>query len=139
MKRLLLFIVGALLFGAVSLGLGYLFGQEDALLQGGAAFGLAFVPAAATLAWVIYTYQAAPEMRLMASLGGSGIRMMLALGGAYLLTNVYPDAFQFDFWCWLALFYLVLLFFEMALLVHQEDKLNGPSQTDLPSQGEGNG
>lgn len=135
MKRLLLFIVGALLFGAVALGLGYSVWGEDSLLQGGAAFGLAFVPAAGTMAWVIHSYRAVPEMRLLASLGGSGVRMMIALGGGFLLTNTYADTFQFEFYCWLALFYLVLLCFEMAVLVQQEDKLNGPSQSSMPSQG----
>ena len=140
MKPLLLFIVGALLFGAVSLGLGYLVWEDAALIQGGVAFGLAFVPAAATLAWVIWSYRTVPDMRLIASLGGSGVRMMIALGGGYVLTNTYAETFKVEFFfCWLAWFYLVLLFFEMALLVQQDERLNGSSQTNLPSQGGGNG
>jgi hypothetical protein len=139
MNRLLLFIVGALLFGAVSLGAGYLAWEDDALVQGGTAFGLAFLPAAGTLAWVMHSYRTAPETRLLANLGGSGLRMMIALGGGYLLTNLYPKTFNFAFFCWLALFYLVLLFFEMAFLIPQENNVNGPSHTNLPGQSGGNG
>jgi hypothetical protein len=138
MIRLLLFIVGALLFGAAALGVGYILWGEDALVQGGAAFGLAFVPAAGTLAWVLWSYRREPELRLMASLGGSGVRMMIALGGGYFLTNTYPETFGFEFFSWLTLFYLVLLFFEMGLLI-QHDKTNQPVQTNLPNQGGDNG
>ena len=139
MKRLLLFVGGALLFGAVALGMGYLVWENDALVQGGTAFALAFIPAATTLAWVIYSYRATPDMRLLASLGGSGVRMMISLGGAYFLTNAFSETFTTEFFYWLALFYLVLLFFEMGLLVQQENKLNRPSQSNLSSQGGGNG
>ena len=78
-------------------------------------------------------------MRLLASLGGSGVRMMIALGGGYFLTNAFAETFATEFFDWLAWFYLVLLAFEMALLVQQEDKLNGPPQPNVSSQGGGNG
>ena len=139
MIRLLLFIVGALLFGAATLGVGYLVWGEGTLMQGSVAFALAFVPAAGTLAWVLWSYRHEPEMRLMAGLGGSGVRMIVALGGGYFLTNTYPETFGFEFFSWLALFYLAFLFFEMALLVQQDNKMNQPVQTNLPSQGGENG
>lgn len=139
MKPFLLFIGGALLFGAVTLGAGYLIWENDALVQGGTAFALAFVPAAGTLAWVIYSYRASPDLRLLASLGGSGLRMMMSLGGGFFLTNAFSDIYTTEFFYWLALFYLVLLFFEMALLVQQENKLNSPPQANLSSQSRGNG
>jgi hypothetical protein len=135
MIRLLLFIVGALLFGAAALGVGYSVWGESALVQGGVAFALAFVPAAGTLAWVVWSYRHEPEMRLMAGLGGSGVRMMVALGGGYFLTNTYPETFGFEFYSWLTLFYLVLLFFEMAILVQQDNKMNQPAPTNLSNQG----
>jgi hypothetical protein len=128
MKSFLLFVAGALLFGALALGLGYAVWPEDVLIQGSTAFGLAFVPAALTLAWVLYAYRTAPDMRLLAGLGGSGFRMAIGLGGGFFLTSVQPEAFGKPFWCWLVLFYLTLLAFEMTLLVRQQPELDGPPQ-----------
>jgi hypothetical protein len=128
MKTLLQFVAGALLFGAMALGIGYAVWPEDVLLQGGVAFALAFVPAVLTLAWVVYSYRAAPEMQLLAGLGGSGIRMMIALGCGFFLTSAQPQAFNMAFWSWLVLFYLVLLGFEIALLVREQPKFNGSPQ-----------
>ena len=128
MKSLVLFLVGASLFGAAAIGIGYAIWGEDSLLQSGIAFGLAFVPAAATLAWVTFSYRTTPDLKLMASLGGSGIRMAIALGGGYFLTSSQPDAFTMAFWNWLVLFYLVLLAFEITILVRQQPNLNGSPQ-----------
>ncbi len=128
MKSLLLFMLGSLLFGATALGLGYWIWADDALIQGGTAFSLAFVPAAATLAWIVFSYRADPDMRLMASLGGSGIRMAIALGGGYFLTTAHAQLFDNAFWSWLVLFYLVFLGLDITLLVQQEPKLNGTPQ-----------
>lgn len=119
MKTLLLFVVGGVIFGAISLGIGYVINEETALVQGGAAFGLTFVPAAATLAWVLYSYRTSPEMQLMASLGGSGVRMAIALGGGFLLTEAQPQAFNSSFWFWILLFYLTFLAAEITLVVRQ--------------------
>jgi hypothetical protein len=125
MKSLVLFITGAIAFGALSLAGGYAWWDMDALIQGGAAFGLAFVPAAGTLAWVLHTYRTTPQLQLMASLGGSGLRMAIALGGGLLLTSELPHMFHTPFWGWLAWFYLVLLAFEITVLARQLPKLNG--------------
>ena len=91
-------------------------------------FALAFVPAAGTLAWVLFTYRTTPQLQLMASLGGSGLRMAIALGGAMFLTNAQPQYFDTLFWGWLLWFYLVLLGFEITILVRQLPKLNGSGQ-----------
>ena len=128
MKSLALFVTGAALFAASALGIGYWLGGDDALLQGAVAFGLAFVPAAGTLAWVTYSYRSTPDMKLLASLGGSGFRMAIALGGGWFLTNSQPQTFDMTFWSWLILFYLVLLAFEITILVWQQPKLDGSPQ-----------
>ncbi len=128
MKTLVLFVAGALSFGAVVLGISYAAWPEEVLLQGCVAFGLVMVPAALTLGWALYSYRAAPEMQLLAALGGSGFRMLIALGGGLLLTNAQPDTFDKVLWGWLVLFYLVMLGFEIALLVRQQPKFNGSPQ-----------
>lgn len=126
MRTWLLFFGGGLVFGAVSLGLGYWFEAPHAFVQGGTAFGLSFVPAAAALAWVLHSYRSSPEMQLLASLGSSGLRMAIALGGGFFLTQVQPQNFAEPFWYWLVLFYLTLLAFEITLVVRQQPKLDGP-------------
>ena len=128
MKSLLVFALGAVLFAAAALGIGYWLGGDDALLQGAVAFGLAFVPAAVTLAWVTFSYRSTPDMKLLASLGGSGFRMAIALGGGWFLTSSQPQTFDMTFWSWLILFYLVLLAFEITILVRQQPKLDGSPQ-----------
>lgn len=120
MKSVGLFVGGSLLYGAVALGLGFALAGEDILLEASIAFVLAFVPAAATLTFVVVSYRSTPDMQLTASLGGSGVRMMIALGGGYLLTNAQPDYFGPGFWYWLLLFYLGLLAFEITLLVRNQ-------------------
>jgi hypothetical protein len=129
MKKLLVFVLGSLAFGLVSLAIGYAIWEQDALIQGGAAFGLAFVPGVLTFAWVVLTYRSAPETQLLAGLGSTGVRMAIALGGGYLLTAAKPQLFDMPFWSWLILFYLGLLAFEITLLVRQQPKLDGTPQT----------
>src|ERR1022692_4821817 len=123
MKSLVLFRSGAWLFGTLALGIGYWVGGEETLFQGSVAFGLAFVPAAITLAWVTYSYRSTPDMKLLACLGASGFRMAIVLGGAYFLTSSQPQTFDMTFWSWLILFYLVLLAFEITILVRQQPSL----------------
>ena len=128
MKTLLVFVLGGLIFGGLSLGAGFLNWEQDALVQGGTAFGLTFVPAACTLAWVLFSYRSAPEMQLLACLGGTGVRMALALGGGLVLTHTQPNFFDTAFWLWLVLFYLAFLAFEITLVVRQQPKVNGAPQ-----------
>ena len=126
MKTFALFTGVCLALGAAALGAGYMIGGEDALQQGGIAFALSFVPAAVTLAFVLISYRGNPEMRLMASLGGTGIRMAIALGGGYFLTNAWPETFTLGFWYWLLVFYLGMLGFEIALIVREQPETTTP-------------
>ena len=124
MKSLVLFLLGALLFGAATLGIGYAIAGDDSLLQGGVAFALTFVPAALTLAWVVLSGRAEPNQQLLASLAGAGIRMAVVLGGGIWLTRSMSQLFDDAFWYWLVLFYLVFLGLEIALLVRQQPRLD---------------
>lgn len=128
MKNLVVFIIGGLAVGAIALGVGYFTWGDDAVTQGATAFGLTFVPAALTLAWVLYSNRSTPEMQLLASLGSSGVRMAIALGGGFLLTNAQPEIYSTPFWFWLVLFYMVLLGFEIALVIRQQPRLDGTKQ-----------
>ena len=127
MKTLVWFICGALLFGSATLGIGFAVWPADVFVQGITAFGLAFVPATLTLAWIVYSCRSTPELQLIASLGGSGVRMALALGGGFMLTSAQPATFAMPFWSWLVLFYLSFLGFEMVLIVRQQATLEVPA------------
>jgi hypothetical protein len=62
-------------------------------------------------------------MKLLACLGGSGVRMAIALGGALFLTNAQPERFGFPFYAWLVAFYMGMLGFEIALVVRKQPEL----------------
>jgi hypothetical protein len=122
MKSFLLFAVVGLVFGGIALGLGFFLWSEVALVQGAAAFGLTFVPAVLTLAWALYSYRSTPELQLMASMGGSGVRMAIALGGGFLLTQSHPETFDGSFWFWILTFYMTFLAAEIAVILRQQPK-----------------
>jgi hypothetical protein len=125
MSTFLLFVAGGLGFGAISLGLGWRLGGQEAFVHGVAAFGLSFVPAVMALAWVQYSFRSSPDMQLVASLGSSGLRMLIALGGGFVLTQL--QTLGKPFWYWLVLFYLTLLAFEITLVVRrQADSTESP-------------
>jgi hypothetical protein len=85
------------------------------------------VPAAIALAWVMHTGSKQPEMRLMAWLGGSGIRMGVALGGAYLLRDRLPQQFGDPILWWLVFFYPIFLASEIAILLRLQPKVVEPT------------
>jgi len=127
MKPTLLFIAGALALGAATLGAGYGLWGEKALIEGAGAFALTFVPAAIALGWVMHAGRKEPEMRLMAWLGGSGIRMGVALGGAYILREMLPQQFGDPILWWLVFFYPVFLASEIAILLRLQPKVVEPT------------
>ncbi|GEM_PF-3679040 len=119
MKSLLLLLGGSVLLWAALLYPGWLWWGETALAQSAAAWALCVLPAVATTAWALRREQT-PEMRVIAVLAGSGIRMAAALGGGMVLTELLPETFTKIFWLWIGGFYVVLLTFEVLLLVRQQ-------------------
>lgn len=101
----------------------WLFWGDAQLLQSLAAFGLVVAPAAATLVWVSWTYREAPDMRLLAALGSSGVRMAVALGGGIALALGFPQSFDVPFWIWLVVLYLSVLGLEIAVLLRADRAL----------------
>jgi hypothetical protein len=122
MRSLVPFLIFGVTFGAVALGFGFLVWGGDALIQGGTAFGLTFIPAVATLAWAVFSYRTSPEMQLMATMGGSGVRMVISLGGGFLLKQSQPHIYDVSFLFWLLVFYLTFLATEIVLVLRQQPK-----------------
>ncbi|MFO0969012.1 MAG: hypothetical protein U0793_25955 [Gemmataceae bacterium] len=92
---------------------------ESALAQSLAALGLTLLPALATLLWAGWAFRNSAEMQLLAVLGGSFVRMALALGGAWILMRGYPGVFDSTLWFLLIFFYLGMLGLEIGALVGQ--------------------
>jgi hypothetical protein len=117
MKRLRLLTAGTLLFWGVLVYPGVLLFGNSALAHSLAALGLCLIPALVTLAWTSRGLQSSPEQQLVAVLGGTGVRMAVALGGGLGLQAFQPELFTDLFWGWLAAFYFFTLAFEIVLLV----------------------
>jgi hypothetical protein len=97
-------------------------GGEAAVMQSVVALGLTLLPALATLLWAGWAFRNAPEMQLLAVLGGSVFRTGIALGGAYALMQAFPAQFDNTLLWLLAVFYLGILFIEIGVLVTRLDK-----------------
>jgi hypothetical protein len=119
MKSLVLLVGGSLLVWAALAYPGWVLWGEAALVHSAVAWLLCVVPGAITVAWALRREQA-PEMRVVAVLGGSGIRLAAALGGGLVLTELLPETFTKVFWLWVGVFYAVLLTLEVLLLVRQQ-------------------
>jgi hypothetical protein len=118
MKNLAILVgVPLLLWGALLVP-GWSLWGEDALLHSGVALALCLVPAVATFILILRS-ATTPDMRLLATLGASGIRMGVSLGIGLLLHTKLPAAFPMIFLYWLLVFYLVILGLEVTLLVRQ--------------------
>jgi hypothetical protein len=120
MKSLVVLVVGTLALWVALIYPGWLLWGEKAWVQSVAALGLCLLPALATYLWVLKA-GGSPEMRMVVALGGSGIRIMLALGGGFLLYNNLPSTFTDSFWAWMAVFYLFVLALEIYLVVTQQN------------------
>jgi hypothetical protein len=94
------------------------FWHEAELVYSGVAAALCLVPTCATLAWSCWAWTQAPEMQMVAVLGGTGIRLFGVLAGAAALHSgvLYFRAHP-GFWTWVLVFYLFTLALEIILLL----------------------
>jgi hypothetical protein len=114
MKSLLMLVGGAVLLWCVLLGPGWSIQGEQVLNQSLAALGLCLVPAIASLAWITAAKKT-PEVQMTAILGGSGVRLAVALGGGWALHESLPDIFPTSFFTWVGIFYVGALTLEISL------------------------
>ena len=116
-KQILQFVAGAVGIGAAGLVAAVGLGGAELAVPVLAAFGLTAVPALATMLWAGVTFRSAPDMLLLAGLGGSAVRMVVALGGGLALAAADRQTFGPAFLLTLATFYLLVLALEITLLV----------------------
>ena len=117
--RIAQFVVGALVIAAAALIPAAVLGGRDALVATSAALGLTALPALATMVAAGLTFRAAPDMLLLAGLGGSAVRLFLGLGGGLLLMLYDRATFGPAFLLGLAVLYLLFLALEIVLLVRE--------------------
>jgi hypothetical protein len=93
-------------------------GGDAALVYSGTALLLCLVPAALTLAWAGRALQGTPDQQLALVLGGTGLRLFLVLGAAWLLYEFVPYYREHaGFWVWLLVCYLFTLALDLALML----------------------
>jgi hypothetical protein len=115
-RALVLTAVGVALW-AVLIGPALWWFGEIALLQSAVALSLSLAPGVATMLLADAAWKRSPDLQVLAALGGSGVRMALALGVGMALFFGYPETFSAAFLGWLLIFYLVLLGVEVMFLL----------------------
>ena len=121
MRILRWFVAGAAGVWLLALVPGWLLGGPKAVLQSGVALLVCVVPAMGTLWWALRAGPT-PEKQLLATLGGSGIRMLVVLAAGLVLHLGWPNTFDDYLWIWIAVFYIILLALETALLVMSKQR-----------------
>jgi hypothetical protein len=124
MKSLGLLFGASILVWAALLYPAWRWWGELALIHSAAAWVLCVLPALATAVWAL-RHNMTPEARVIAVLGGSGIRLAASLGGGFGLTQLFPEMFPRIFWLWVGVFYLVMLTLEVMLIIRPQP--NSPS------------
>jgi hypothetical protein len=112
-------VAGGVGLWVVALYPGLLLGGELAMLQSAVALLLCLVTSMGTFWWAMHA-GTTPEKQLLATLGGSGVRMLAVLGAGLVLRLAWPEVFNDYFWIWIAIFYLFLLAVETMLLVRNK-------------------
>lgn len=115
-RQLLLLCGGTLLLWGLAVVPARFVWGEPAVWNSGVAALLCLLPAVATFLWA-QAARHSSEGRLVAMLGGSGLRMALVLAGGFGLTQLLPEWFSWSFWIWLMVFYAFTLGVETTLIV----------------------
>lgn len=116
MRSLGLLIFGTLAVWAAAVYPARLLWGDSAVVFSATAGLLCLVPTAATLVWSQRAFQKAPQWQLVATLGGTLVRMLFVVGAGLVLFLTVQEFQQKRFWLWLIAFYLVTLTLEMMLL-----------------------
>ena len=94
----------------------YRLGGANMLLCSAVSVVLCLLPTTVTLAWGLRASNPSPSEQLLQVVSGTGLRLLVALGGGLLFYSLLPALQQPGFWLWLLCFYLFTLALEMVLL-----------------------
>jgi hypothetical protein len=119
-RRLALLIGGCLALWVVAAVPAYWRWGEEALVTSAVAAGLCLVPAVVAYVGAAWALERSPQQQLLVVLGGTGLRMMVVLGGGLILFLSVPyfqEQGMVFFWAWVLAFYLYTLALEVCLVV----------------------
>jgi hypothetical protein len=116
-RSVVLLAGGTLLFWLATAYPAYLLGGEDMVALSAAAAVICLIPTAATLVWSHRTRQSAPEVQLVAALGGTGVRILVVIALGLVLYQSLDFFHRRSFWIWVIVHYLVTLTLEMGLIL----------------------
>jgi hypothetical protein len=119
-RHLGVFVAAALAFGlAVALAARALWG-DAALVFCLVALLICAVPAMATLAWSCWALGRPPEQQMVATLGGTVVRLAIVSAAAlslYQQVEYFRQEPGLSFWAWVLIFYLFTLGLEIVLVL----------------------
>jgi hypothetical protein len=92
------------------------FGGTEAVVYSLVALTLSAVPAVLVLSWTGRDRAPSPQQTIKVIFAGTGLRMVVVLGGGLLLYFLLPYFQQTSFWLWLMVFYLFMLTVEVVWL-----------------------
>jgi hypothetical protein len=113
-RRLTFFLGGAAAFWLLMALPAQLLGGRQSVAYSAAAMGICLVPATLSL---ILASSGPPSQQMVRVLGGTGLRMVGAIGGGLALYLTVPYFARFGFWAWMLVAYSFTLGWEVVLLV----------------------
>ncbi|HEX4591689.1 MAG TPA: F0F1 ATP synthase subunit A [Gemmataceae bacterium] len=125
-RRLVILIGGSLVFWVIVAALSRMAWGNPAVIYSAAASVLCLVPAAITLAGATWAASQPADKQAVAILSGTGVRLAVALGGGFALTEWVPYFRQEgppSLWAFIGVFYLVTLALETGLTVIRQPML----------------
>lgn len=137
-KQLGLFLTGAVAVWGGAFVLAWLLWsdyRESLLPCSLTAMILCLVPTVLTFLWSSWGLKNNPHQQLLATLGGTGVRMFFVLGVGLLLSMAvgFFRENQLQFWLWILVFYLSTLALEMALILRAQAHMAKPNGTGSPT------
>lgn len=124
-RRLIQLVLGTLLLWLVAAYPVRHLGGNHLLILSLVAVLLCLVPTTLTLAWGTWAMKQTADQQLLMMLGGTGLRLGVALGVGLALYILVPFFQDNRFWTCLLAAYLVTLGLEMVLLLRPRASANG--------------
>ena len=119
-RQIVQLVAGTLGLWAGLAAVAWLLAGDVALLHTAVACALCLLPNVATMLWCHYAFGGSPEQQLGAVMGGTGIRLVIAVGGGIALSRSVAVFAAPSFLIWVIVFYLATLALEIVLVVRRQ-------------------
>jgi hypothetical protein len=120
-RQLGLLLVSSLALWLLLAGPAWLLAGTSALVDTAVALGLCLAPMTATLLWCHWAFGNAPEQQLLAVMGGTTLRLLVAAGGGIALFHGFEALHRPAFLIWVIVFYLATLTLEVIVVVRDQN------------------